>query len=177
MPINELLTEFTPLLHKTMQRLNIRVTHMDYDDFFQELQIKLIHVYQTFDGEPLRVSSDRYRFTAYAGKGLYWHGLNLIRKDNAVHTHSLDSDQLEWFTHKDEEPAAPLQSSLFIEDFLQQAKKRLSPKDHELFLYLLEDTYTIQQLANMLKVSRDTIYKRKQKIQERLHGVKECLIH
>ena len=42
MDINQLLIEFKPLIHKTLQRLNIYFSHMDYDDFFQELQLKLV---------------------------------------------------------------------------------------------------------------------------------------
>ena len=42
--LNDFLLQFQPLVYKTLNRLNIRSTHMDYDDYFQELQIHLLKI-------------------------------------------------------------------------------------------------------------------------------------
>ena len=78
--VSKLLIEFKPLIYKTLSRLRIHPHHMNFDDFFQELQIKLVEIYQGFEGDPLRVEADRYKFTAYAGNGLYWRGIDLFKK-------------------------------------------------------------------------------------------------
>ena len=68
---------FAPLVYKTLARCNIHSAHIHYDDYWQELRIKLLQIAQNFDGQPLTNDDDRYRFTAYAQRGLYWH-LSLI---------------------------------------------------------------------------------------------------
>ena len=32
--VNQLLLDFKPLIHRTLQRLNITQRHMDYDDYY-----------------------------------------------------------------------------------------------------------------------------------------------
>ena len=175
--IESLLNMYTPLLHKTMQRLNIRTNHMDYDDFFQEFQIKLLTLLKEFDGTPLLLDSDRFRFTSYAQKGLYWHGLNLIRKKTSPTT-SLEEytqndstlQELNGYTHESD-------TTLFVQEFMKEAVKRLSKHEVVLLHYLVENTYSISELCQRMNVSRDTIYQRKNKIKEKLEGLKECLIN
>ena len=69
---------------------------MGYDDFFQELQLKLVDLYTHFDGLPLEKEIDRYRFTSYAKTGLYWHGLNLLRKDSFNHYQSIENEAFDY---------------------------------------------------------------------------------
>src|SRR5699024_8968834 len=175
--INQLLKDFKPLIHKTMQRLNIHSNHMDYDDFYQELQIKLISIYKSFNGDPLNVTTDSYRFTSYASTGLYWHGLNLLRKENHVTLQLTENEQIDWLAYEEDASNSMFKSDLFIEDFLKQVKSRLTDQEYLLLLYIVEGKYTVLELAELLNVSRDTIYQRKNKIQKRLHGLKECLMN
>ena len=175
--LNELLIQFEALIHKTMQRLNIPQTNMFYEDFTQELYIQLIEIYYTFEGDPLAIEVDRYKFTAYAGRGLYWHGLNLLRQDKLDTFQATDEEQLDWLQEQEEQLTQTSSASLYIEDFLKQARARLAVEDYRLLLYLVEGTYTMKELAKLLGVSRDTIYQRRKRIQDRLQDLKECLIH
>lgn len=173
---NDLLRQFEPLIHKTIHRLNIHQNHMDYDDFFQELQLQLVKVYQSSQGEPLTNDIERYKFTAYASKGLYWHGINLLKKKDHNSLLTMEDEKLDWLIHQHTEGDLPSESNIHIEDFFKAAQKRLSGADFELLGFIVEDSYTIQELADIFGVSRDTIYQRKKRIRERLSDIKECLI-
>lgn len=173
--VNKLLEEFESLLYKTMHRLHITPNQSNYDDYFQELQIKLITIYQTFDGNPLSVIEDRYRFTAYAGKGLYWHGLYLFRKDNSL-LNEVNTMEIAETLQNQEDNILEKNSELFISDFLNHAKNRLVEQDYLLLLYLVEGKRTVKEMARLMNVTRDTIYQRKNKIQEQLFNLKECLM-
>jgi len=175
----DLLREFEPLIHKTLSRLNIKQNHVDYEDFFQEMQIQLIEIFHKFAGDGGDFEAERFKFTSYAGKGLYWHGINLLHKEeaNVDPLMEMDHEQLDWFIQIDEKVKDGLSSSFFIEDFLKQAKEKLSKQDFLLLLYIIEDNNTAQELADIMNVSRDTIYRRKKKIQTKLQDIKECLIN
>lgn len=175
--LNALLLQFEALIHKTMSRLNIPQNNMFYEDFTQELALELIEIYQTFEGEPLASDIDRYKFTAYAGRGLYWQGLNLLRQDKLDTFYATDEEEMDWLQEQGEDAAEIFTTSIYIEDFLKQAKVRLSTEDYQLLLHLMEGKYTMQELAELMGVSRDTIYQRRKKIQGRLKDLKECLIH
>lgn len=170
--LHQILIQFEALVHKTMNRLNISQNNMHYEDFTQELQIQLIEIFQSFDGNPLESEIDCYKFIAYAGQGLYWHGLNLLRQGNLEMIYPTDEEQIDWFI----EGVKDTQNNLYINDFLQQAKPRLSEEDYLLVLYMCEGKYTVLELANLMGVSRTTIYQRRKRIQLRLQDLKECLI-
>ncbi len=175
--LNTLLLQFEALIHKTMSRLNIPQNNMFYEDFTQELALELIEIYQTFEGEPLVSDIDRYKFTAYAGRGLYWQGLNLLRQNKLDTFYATDEEEIDWLQEQGEDAAETFTTSIYIEDFLKQAQARLSAEDYQLLLHLMEGKYTMQELAELMNVSRDTIYQRRQKMQGRLRDLKECLIH
>jgi len=175
--LNDLLRQFEALIHKTMNRLNIAQTHMFYDDFTQELKLQLIEIYQSFTGNPLESEIDRYKFTAYAGQGLYWHGLNLLRQDKLDTFYATDEETMDWLQGEKGEGGKNFETSLYIEDFLKQAKVRLTAEDYRLLLYLVEGQHTMETLAKRMGVSRDTIYQRRKRIQTRLDDLKECLMH
>src|SRR5690625_2553586 len=155
-----------------MNRLNILQNNIHYEDFTQELQIQLIDIYQSFEGSPLASEIDRYKFTAYAGQGVYWHGLNLLRQDTLETSNPTDEAEIDWLMEEEEHSY-----SLYIEDFLKQARRRLTVEDYLLVLYMSEGKYSMNELANLMGVSRDTIYQRKKRIQLRLQDLKECLIN
>lgn len=175
--LNQLLIQFEALVHKTMVRLNIQQHNMFYEDFTQELQLQLIEIYHSFEGNPLELEIDRYKFTAYAGQGLYWHGLNLLRQDNLDTVHTPKEEQLDWLLEQEANPNQKSTTTLYIEDFLAQAKSRLSDEDYLLLLYLVDGKYTLNELAKLLAVSRDTLYQRRKKIQTRLQDLKGCLMN
>ena len=170
---NQILEQFQPLIYKTLQKLNIQQHHMDYDDFFQELQIQLLKIFDEFSGDVLNQDVDRYKFTAYAGQGLYWHGLNLIRAEDVRAYDTIEDGQLDYLHTS--ECGFDLASNLNIQEFFDLARVRLSDEDYELLLYLAEGKYGVQELAEVFGVSRKTIYERNKRICRRLEGIKNCL--
>jgi len=177
--LDDLLRAFNPLIHKTMNRLKIYKNHMDYDDFIQELQIQLIEILHQFDGDPLASDEECFKFTAYAKNGLYWHGLNLLKQRESQIIYVEDEKQLDWMTHQDSnlELISLLNSNLHIQDFLKQARKRLTYEDYLLLMFLVEGEYSMADIAEFLQITISTIYERKKKIQQRLQGIKNCLIN
>jgi len=173
--LNDLLKQFKPLIYKTMNRMKIFKNHMDYDDFIQELQIQLIEIFYRFDGNPLASDEDRFKFTAYANNGLYWHGLNLLKKNDSEFLHAEDDDQLDWVIYENSDLMQALNSNLHIEDFLKQARKRLTYEDYLLLMFLVEGEYSIEDIADFFELDMSTIYERKKRIQQRLQGIKNCL--
>ena len=174
---SKLIAKFTPLIHKTMHRLNISRDHMLYDDYFQELQIKLIHMYRSFDGDPLINETDSFKFTAYAGKGLYWRGIDIIRNKKLTSYELIENENLELLMQENHTHTNLVESNSILEDFFRQAKSRLSEQEYLLFRYLSEGDYSIQEIAKIFNVSRATIYKRREMIQRKLEDLKECLMN
>src|SRR5699024_5031715 len=104
--------------------------HIDYEDFFQELQIKLVEIFYQFNGDPLGSDEDRFKFTAYANNGLYWHTLNLLKQKELSLIRVGDENQLEWMVNENSDLVQGMNTNLHIEDFLNQARKRLTYEDY-----------------------------------------------
>lgn len=173
--VSKLLIEFKPLIYKTLGRLRIHPNHMNFDDFFQELQIKLVEIYRTFDGDPLHVETDRYKFTAFAGNGLYWRGIDLFKKKNFSTLPVVEDVHLERMVERQEAAGNLPESNVFLDDFLSQAKSRLSESEFLLFTYLAEGDYTITEIADLMQVSRGTIYNRRNNMQVKIQDIKHYL--
>lgn len=173
--VSKVLVEFKPLVYKTLNRLRIHPNHMNFDDFYQELQIKLVKLYKRFDGDPLNNEVDRYKFTAFAGNGLYWRGIDLFKKKNFSTLPIVEDEHLERMVDSEGEKADSPESNVFLEDFLRQAKLRLTDSEYTLFMYLAEGHYTITEIADLLEVSRGTIYSRRNNMQVKIQDLKEYL--
>lgn len=174
--VSRFLVDFKPLIYKTLKRLNIQPRHMDYEDCFQELQIHLLSIRKSYlkSGKLADAETERYKFTSYAGQGLYWHGLNLIKKNKKAAFQAIDSKDIEWLNHaQNNKPST--RSDIVLSDFFCQAKKMLTDEDYLLLLFLADEEYTIDKIAEEMQVSRSTIYQRKSRIQERLQDIKDCL--
>lgn len=166
-----LLKQFEPLLHKTLHRLSIFQGHGSYEDYLQELRLKLLAIEAEFDGKPLK--GDGIRFAAYAGKGLYWHLVNLLRSDNRqqeflVEDISLVSDL--------EAPPIPfLEGTHALTTFMEEVNQRLTQEELTLFYTLADGSYTMNEIATGYGVTRKTIYDRKKKLVAKLASLKYLL--
>lgn len=166
-----LLKQFEPLLHKTLHKLSIFQDHWFYEDYLQELRIKLLTIEEEFDGKPLK--GDRIRFAAYAGKGLYWHLVNLLRTENQrketfVEDISLMSDTEGMF-------APLLEGNYALNSFIEGVKQRLDKEELALFYILADGSYEINEIAKNYGVSRKTIYERKKKMVSKIEGLKDII--
>lgn len=173
--VSKLLVEFKPLIYKTLNRLRVHPNHMNFDDFYQELQIKLVKIYKGFEGDPLHNEVDRYKFTAYAGNGLYWRGIDLFKKKSFSTLPIVEDVHLERMVDVEEERDKLPESELFLDDFSKQAKARLTEGEYLLFTYLAEGNYTITEIADLMEVSRGTIYSRRHNMQIKIQDLKHYL--
>lgn len=139
--LEDLFRQLQPLIHKTMNGMKIFKNHMDYDDFIQELKIQLIEILHRFDGDSLASDEDRFKFTAYASNGLYWRGLNLLKRNDPELVYDEDESQMDGVTFKDSDLMQALNSNLHIEIFLKQTRKRLTYEDYLLLMFLVEGEY------------------------------------
>lgn len=170
-----MLIEFKPLIYKTLQRLRIHPQHMYFDDFYQELQIKLVQIYRSYDGNPLNKDEDRYKFTAYAGNGLYWRGIDLFKNKNFQTLPIVEDKHLERMVDEVDTTNDSPETNIFLDEFFKHAQTRLSETEFLLFNYLAEGKYNITQIADMMQVSRSTIYKRRHNIQVKIQDIKGYL--
>lgn len=169
------LNQFEPLIHKTLNSMNIVQNQNDYEDFFQEFQIKLLEISQKFQSEVEDRDIQRYQFVAYAKQGLYWHGLSLLRKKNQQPFQPIEMEQIEWWSDNEVSDIPVQEETLQTKEFMEGAKQRLSEKEYRFMLQLIEGQYTMQEIASIYNVSRTTIYNWKEKIQDRLQDLKKCI--
>ncbi|AEA01901.1 MULTISPECIES: sigma-70 family RNA polymerase sigma factor [Aerococcus] len=165
---DRLLREFEALIHRTLADLNIRKCHGDYQDYAQELRLKLLDVVDRFEGDPL--AEDRYRFVAYAGRYLRWSLLDLLRQTSRLPQLTL-SDHQDWLTES--ESAEDFEAG--AADFLQAAQDTLSERDYQLTLALAEGDFSIADIARTFGVARKTIYQWKDRLAQRLLPFKDLL--
>lgn len=169
------LKQFRPLIYKTLNRLNIYSCQMDYEDYFQELQIKLIDLLKKFKNDSGDWEEMNAKFVAYAGRGLYWYGLDLLRDKNKNSFKTMASSTLEFALEGDCESIDHLESTLYTEDFFRLARKRLSVKDYDFLVKLSNNSSSMQDLADDYGVARDTLYQWKNRLKIRLEDIKDCI--
>lgn len=164
---SRVLGQFEPLVHKSLARLFISPRHVSYEDYAQELRVKLLEIEASFDGEALGV--DRIRFVAFAGRGLYWFLVSLLRKERQVDLVAFD----------DVESAlegVPFESSrVELVFFLEEVRRRLSADELELFNLLADGSWSVTEIARFYGMQRKAIYRRKQRIVEKMSDLKELL--
>lgn len=164
------LLQFDPLVHKTLARMGIRSSHLFYEDYAQELRLKMLELYQKFDGNP--VDTERYQFVAYASKGLYWYLLDILKKERpTVSLSAIDFETvLNASTHQ-----APYQSQVNLLAFMTSMQKHLTLEEQGLFWLLNDSSLTLKDIAQIYDISIPAIHKRKVKLQEKLSSLKNIL--
>lgn len=166
---SRVLLQFEPLVHKTLARLYIQSRHIAYEDYAQELRVKLLEIESSFDGKAL--GEDRIRFVSFAGRGLYWFLVSLLRKEKQLDSVSFDDIEAAV------ECEVPLESSrLELVYFLEEARRRLEVEEFELFQLLADGEWTVTDIARFYGVQRKVIYRRKKKIVDKLSDLKELLL-
>lgn len=170
------LKQFQLLIHKVLHRLNMHQGQMDYEDYYQELQIKLIDILKGFENDSPDLEEKNAKFTAYASQGLYWHGLDLLRNKNKNSFLTTESASFDYMLDGDTQSVDSLKSTLNTEDFFRLAKKRLSEKDYIFLLQIAHGQQTMEELAVDYGVAKDTVYQWKNRLKERLDGIKDCII-
>ena len=164
---NQLLVDYAPLLHRTLHRAGVSPRHPSYDDYYQELSLKLLDLKQKFEGDPLGL--DRYSFVAYARRGLSWYLLDLFGRDRSPEE---VTDTIEDLLEPQASPLAAMDSHLTLMAFHAKARQVLDDDDYQLFLYLKEGASSMSILAQELQISRQALYKRRDRLKKKLQDFK-----
>ncbi|MBG9981038.1 sigma-70 family RNA polymerase sigma factor [Facklamia lactis] len=160
-----ILQEFQALIYRLLRQYSISPYQSDYPDLVQELRIKLCQIAQDFDGQPLQNADDRYRFIAFASKGLTWKLLNLFKQ--AVPETPCSSLDLDAFSS--ELPAQNLgQASLLLGHYTAQARELLNQREFILYLALIQGELSPQEMMDLLEIKRSAFYEMKQRIAHKL---------
>lgn len=167
----KLLDQYSPLLHGTLRDLYIYADDNNYEDYLQELRVKLITIASKFEGDP--IDKDKYRFTSYAKQGLKWFMIDMLRKAKNISNEISLAD----ITFVSGEDVSTLleetRDSLY--QFLTEVEDRLNKKELTLFWAILSEHYTLSELSKHFKVSRKTISLRKRKLLDKLKPLKDIL--
>ena len=123
---------------------------------------------QMSDEEKNENSVLKGRFTKYITRRLEWHAIRYAaRKKKSIVTISLD-DILD---EPQDESATEMFRKVEIELALQQELQRLTPKEKELLVYLLE--MDIDEIAMMIDRCLSSVYRRRKTLSIKLKGLKE----
>ncbi|EFR31640.1 RNA polymerase sigma factor [Eremococcus coleocola] len=168
---DQLLANYQALIYKTLNRLGISKNHCYYDDYYQELSLKLLALADSFQGDPL--GEDRFRFTAYVQKGLYWYLLDLLKARPLKHEIAVE----EIMTVKESlaQPDSRMVSHHRLMAFYGAVDRHLDESDRQLFYLLADSSFSMTEIAELLGISRKTLYKRKAKLQDQLGSYKFLL--
>lgn len=162
--------QYQPLIHKVLHQLHIRKSHCQYEDYHQELNIKLIEAAQIFQGSPL-LAENQPRFIGLAYKLLYWRLIDLIRKAQCG-PDTVSYEQLADYEISGRPPAPAAESSLAIQTFIALAQAKLSTEEFGFMLVVIADQHTVTGLSELFGVSRATIYNWKAKLEQKLADLK-----
>lgn len=164
--LSQMIKQFEPLINKTLHKFKLYSTHIDYEDYAQELRIKLLEIGKSFDGKPLVKKDDRYRFIAYADNGLAWHLVNLLKKNKPV---TAVSPEILEETLEDFLITPHYQVDAQLAEYASYAKQALDSQEYLLYLMLMDQSFTGEEMANLLGISRSTLYEWKKSIQIKLN--------
>lgn len=171
----QILKEFDNLLHRVLRDAYLYPGHLDYEDYYQELCLKLLNLAENFEGNIFK--EGRYPFVAYARRGLSWFVSDLRRRQSR--TQSLASQDIthlvDQVNRQQAYPHTYLHSQGQILSFIQTAENHLTPEEKSLFYYLIQDAYNNQELADIFSCSRQAIHQRRKKLRQKLAHLKNLL--
>lgn len=163
--LETLVEQYQLLLHKVLGECGRHAKQDDYEDYFQELSIKLLELAERFDGDPLGDEDDRYRFTSYARQGLKRHLIDMLRKEKF------------W----NDAMTAPLSEYIFESEVGELSIENLLVLMNDLRRYLTSGELNLvkglvnginsKELAKCFGVSRKTIAKWKGQIRQKLSEI------
>ncbi|MBG9987603.1 sigma-70 family RNA polymerase sigma factor [Aerococcaceae bacterium DSM 111176] len=164
--VERLLSQYKRLIHKVLLSTGISMNQYAYEDYYQELSIKLVEIADSFQGDVF--DADKFKFASFAQRGLRWFLVDLFRSKKYGESTVPLSDYLLNNNESDE-------VSDKVIDFLNEASLRLDDTEILLFKGLVSGL-PLNELAKTFGVSRKTISRRRIKLQEKLREIKDLLI-
>lgn len=161
---DQILRQFEPLIHYTLHRGGLRQSQATYEDYAQELRVRLLFLADDF-GPSLLKAPGRYRFTAYAKQALFHRLVDLLRQNTQPTQPTADLTIFEGEGYIDNNGA---------NDFLSAAKAHLSAKDWA-FMQQVIASDNWSTLAKELGISRQALHKKRQKLSRQLAELRPIL--
>lgn len=159
-----LLEQYSRLIHKVLVECG-QYNKPDYEDYYQELSIKLFELAEGYEGDPLGEDADRYRFTAFAKQGLKRGLIDMLRKEKF------------W----NDAMTSPLSEYIFESEVGKLSIENLLVLMNDLRRYLTSGELNLvkgivnginsKELAKCFGVSRKTIAKWKGQIRQKLSEI------
>lgn len=164
-----MLQQFEPLVFRVLNHYHVYKTDRDYEDFAQELRIKLCRIAEDFDGQPLTDAEDRYRFVTYASNGLRWQLLNLLKKRR--NEQLLDKEKIDLvIDHKD--PYQDSEAQVVLTGIHAKARQLLNDEEFGLYMDLVKGYLSVPELLDVHDLKRSTFYEMKKRIAAKLAVLK-----
>ena len=171
-----ILDQFEAVIHQVLRSYQVDPRSADYPDYVQELRIKLLELAKNFDGQPLKLADDRYRFVYFAKQGLKWHLLNLFKKSPQEVSFMTDPVLIPDTSCPFSEKA---EARISLDHYHQQARSHLNDREYWIYRALIDDQLSHQEIQDQLGIKRSTYYKYRQAIQRKLADfypqIKQCV--
>ncbi|MCI5775244.1 MAG: sigma-70 family RNA polymerase sigma factor [Aerococcus sp.] len=157
----EVLGKYERLIHFVLNRANIHQGRDDYEDLAQELRIKLIALAEQSIYDPLHFPES---FTAYAKQGLYYHLIDLLRRQ----MRQQPAETIAWDNKVEDSHVIPNYDAENIIDHIAMLdiQSKLDDRSREILRLQYEKGYTVKEIAEQLGISKAAISKRRKKIAE-----------
>lgn len=161
----KLVEMYSSVIHHTLHRHGVFTHHQNYDDYFNELYIKLLDLAGKFQGDALD-DAERGHFVAYAKAGLERQLWQLLKHERQ-RRREIPLENLFFHQSGDE-----VESELTRIDFLANARRVLEKEEYDFLLVIVDDYWTVSDKAKMLGISRKTYYQKRSRIIRDLKGMK-----
>lgn len=157
--------QFEGVVFGVLKRMSIHYLHADYEEFAQIGRLSLVKAYETF---PNDVVDDTHRgvFVSYAFTRIRWAILDVIRQKTRQKEHEQVWDDS--FDHTLMDTSSDFEENLYEQEWLESVLSYLNAVESRLVIDLCLYHMTITDIAHKEGVSRQTIYKRRKSIQDKL---------
>lgn len=161
----EFFTQFEGVVFGVLKRMHIHYLNPDYDEFTQIGRLSLVKAYENFTDD---IYDDAYRgaFVSYAYTRIRWAILDAILQKNRLRENEQIWDETFDYTLMDK--TSDFEAHVYEQEWLQSILKYLNPAEKRLVIALCVYHLTITDIAQKEGVSRQTIYKRRKSIQNKL---------
>ncbi|WP_143463050.1 helix-turn-helix domain-containing protein [Levilactobacillus enshiensis] len=155
------------ILYAVLKKLNLKPGHPDYEDYFQEARVLFPDIYHAFPEDPL---VKPHQFLAYAQQKLYWTLMDQRRHDFRENSHqeSGDGDTLLGELPGDDDVLA----MIGLTDYRQYLLKLIGASgkrgEWHFLVGTLVDQLTVAEIAEKHQVSRNTVYRWRRSLTQRL---------
>ena len=149
----KLVEMYSSVIHHILHHHGVFSHHQNYDDYFNELYIKLLDLADKFQGDALD-DAERGHFVAYAERQLWQ-----LLKQERQRKREIPLENLFFQRSGDE-----VESELTRIDFLANARRVLEKEEYDFLLVVVDGNWTVSDKAKMLGMSRKTYYQKRSRI-------------